>query len=98
MNQIDLKGQRAVVTGGAQGIGRAIAERLLASGAAVSLWDRDASLTAAVRGELSSQGTVHHVAADVSDAAAVEAAAGATIDALGLPSLPAIDAVFTMRP
>ena len=83
MNQIDLKGQRAVVTGGAQGIGRAIAERLLASGAAVSLWDRDASLTAAVRGELSSQGTVHHVAADVSDAAAVEAAAGATIDALG---------------
>jgi 2-dehydro-3-deoxy-L-rhamnonate dehydrogenase (NAD+) len=83
MNQIDLKGQRAVVTGGAQGIGRAIAERLLASGAAVSLWDRDATLTAAVTGELSSQGTVHHVAADVSEAAAVEAATGATISALG---------------
>jgi 2-dehydro-3-deoxy-L-rhamnonate dehydrogenase (NAD+) len=83
MNQIDLRGQRAVVTGGGQGIGRAIAERLLASGAAVSLWDRDASLTAAVAGELSSQGTVHHVGADVSDAAAVEAATDATISALG---------------
>ena len=83
MNQIDLKGRRAVVTGGGQGIGRAIAARLLASGAAVSLWDRDRSLTEAVRDELSSHGTVHHVAADVSDAAAVEGATQATISALG---------------
>jgi NAD(P)-dependent dehydrogenase (short-subunit alcohol dehydrogenase family) len=83
MNQIDLKRQRAVVTGGGQGIGRAIAERLLASGAAVSLWDRDSSLTAAVRTELSPQGTVHHVAVDVSDAVAVEAATSATITSLG---------------
>lgn len=41
MNQIDLAGQVAVVTGGAQGLGLAIARRLLASGAKVSLWDRD---------------------------------------------------------
>src|SRR5262249_3850598 len=42
MNQIDLAGQVAVVTGGAQGIGFAIARRLIASGASVSLWDMNA--------------------------------------------------------
>ena len=39
MNQIDLSNQVAVVTGGAQGLGFAMAQRLLASGAKVSLWD-----------------------------------------------------------
>jgi 3-oxoacyl-[acyl-carrier protein] reductase len=49
MNQIDLTGQVAVVTGGAQGIGFAIARRLIASGAGVSLWDMNAeSLSLAV--------------------------------------------------
>ncbi len=42
MNQIDLNGQTAVVTGGAQGIGLAIGRRLIASGAKVSLWDMNA--------------------------------------------------------
>ena len=41
MNKIDLNGRIAVVTGGAQGIGLAIARRLAASGAQVCLWDRD---------------------------------------------------------
>ena len=40
-NKIDLGGRNAVVTGGAQGIGRAIVERFLDSGAAVAIWDRD---------------------------------------------------------
>ena len=44
MNQIDLKGRNAIVTGAAQGIGRAIAERLLQSGAQVSFWDADEEL------------------------------------------------------
>lgn len=44
MNSIDLNGQVAVVTGGAQGIGFAIAKRLVQSGARVSLWDLNAAL------------------------------------------------------
>ena len=44
MNQIDLAGQTAVITGGAQGIGFAIARRLIASGANVSLWDMNAGV------------------------------------------------------
>ena len=43
MNRIDLDGQIAIVTGGAQGFGLATAKRLLASGARVSIWDRDAA-------------------------------------------------------
>jgi len=41
MNQIDLKGKIAIITGGARGIGYAIAERMLDSGASVCLWDID---------------------------------------------------------
>ena len=43
MNQLDLKGRVAIVTGGAQGIGYAAAERMLQSGASVVLWDIDAA-------------------------------------------------------
>ena len=58
MNHIDLKDRVAVVTGGAQGIGYAISERLLRSGAAVALWDIDAGriereLDLGLAGELS---------------------------------------------
>ena len=83
MNKIDLQGRRAVVTGGAQGIGRAIAERFLDSGAAVSLWDRDAALARATAEELSGRGTVEVAEVSVTDLASVEAAAAATVRSLG---------------
>ena len=44
MNKIDLSGRCAVVTGGAQGFGRAITERFVASGAKVAIWDFDSGL------------------------------------------------------
>ena len=44
MSKGNMVGRRAVVTGAAQGIGRAIAERLLGAGARVCLWDADGTL------------------------------------------------------
>ena len=83
MHQFDLTGRRAVVTGGALGIGRAIAERLLRSGARVSLWDFDAVTLGATAGELAALGDVHTAAVDVVMADQVEAAAAATVDRFG---------------
>jgi 3-oxoacyl-[acyl-carrier protein] reductase len=82
-NQIDLAGRTAVVTGGAQGIGRAIAERLLASGAVVAIWDRDQALAGRAAAELKGQGRVVTNAVDVTDPRAVERARDATLEALG---------------
>lgn len=83
MNGIDLYKRHAVVTGGAQGIGLAIARRLLHSGASVSLWDMDATLVASTATELSSLGIVHTLVVDVTDAGEVEQATAATISLTG---------------
>ena len=83
MNQIDLKNRKAVVTGGAQGIGLAIAERLLKSGASVSLWDRDESLLVKTADSLSSKGKVEPVLMDVTDLKSVRNAAEKTEELLG---------------
>jgi 3-oxoacyl-[acyl-carrier protein] reductase len=79
VNHIDLNGRNAVITGGAQGIGYAIAERILASGASVSLWDRDAALLQSASEKLKKAGTVTTEAVDVSDAANIDAAVERTI-------------------
>ena len=83
MNTIDLAGRCAVVTGGAQGLGRAIAERLLASGASVSLWDRDRTLADATAEELKSIGWTHAATVDVTKEEDVARAVEETTAALG---------------
>lgn len=77
MNRIDLEGRRAIVTGGAAGIGRAVVERLAASGASVVAWDRDAAAVATLSDELGAAVGGHAV--DVTDYDAVEAAREATL-------------------
>ena len=83
MNQFDLKGRRAVVTGAAQGFGRAITERLLSSGASVSMWDLDTDETRKTEQELAGKGKVVSQTVDVSDMSAVEAATADTVKTLG---------------
>jgi 3-oxoacyl-[acyl-carrier protein] reductase len=82
-NAIDLKGRIAVVTGGAQGIGRAVVERFLASGAAVAIWDRDSELAEKTAGELKGKGKVAAITVDVTKLADVERARDETLKALG---------------
>lgn len=78
-NKIDLAGRCAVVTGGAQGIGRAIVERFLESGAAVAIWDRNPALAQRTAAELKDRGRIATVAVDVTDYGDVERARDATL-------------------
>lgn len=71
-NKIDLEGRIAVVTGGAQGFGRAVTERFIASGAKVDIWDMDMALASKTAEELGSM--VRAVEVDVSDYSSVESA------------------------
>lgn len=80
-NQIDLKDRVAVVTGGAQGFGRACAERFIQSGAKVAIWDLDTDLADKTAAELGAGTTFHRC--DVSDFDSISAARDATIGAHG---------------
>jgi len=80
-NAIDLAGRIAVVTGGAQGIGRAIAERFMASGATVAIWDRDHGLAEKTAAGLTVHGRIAAFAADVTRLRDVERARDATLAA-----------------
>src|SRR5213080_3479288 len=82
-NRIDLDGRIAVVTGGAQGIGRAIVERLLRSGAMVAIWDRDPTLAAQTASELANSGRVLPYAVDVTRLDDVERVCERTLTGVG---------------
>jgi NAD(P)-dependent dehydrogenase (short-subunit alcohol dehydrogenase family) len=83
MNQIDLKGRVAVITGGAQGIGYAAAERMLKSGAAVALWDIDAARLAQAESALGPLGTVSTSIVELTLAADIDAATADAVKAHG---------------
>jgi NAD(P)-dependent dehydrogenase (short-subunit alcohol dehydrogenase family) len=87
MNQLDLKGRVAVITGGAQGIGYAIAERMLDSGASVVLWDRNPQALQAAQAALSPRGVVRTVTVELAEEASVQAAAAATLAQSGVDIL-----------
>jgi 3-oxoacyl-[acyl-carrier protein] reductase len=81
VNQLDLNNRTAVVTGGAAGIGFAIAQRLAASGARVSLWDRDEAMLAKARQALGER--THTVRLDVTQENQVADALASTLQAMG---------------
>ena len=81
MNQLDFNGRFAAVTGGAAGIGLAVAKRLAASGARVALWDRDPAALAQAKAAIGAGTLTFEL--DVADAAAVERVANATALANG---------------
>ena len=70
--QFDMNGQVAVITGGAQGIGKACAERFLGSGAKVAIWDPDTTLAENTIEELSSAGVIKAYDVDVTNVANVD--------------------------
>jgi 3-oxoacyl-[acyl-carrier protein] reductase len=77
MNQLDLDGKRAIVTGAANGLGLAMATRLAASGARVTLWDRDEAALGRAIDEIGEAVAADVV--DVTDSSAIAAAAAAAL-------------------
>jgi NAD(P)-dependent dehydrogenase (short-subunit alcohol dehydrogenase family) len=83
MNQLNLRGRVAIVTGAARGIGYAISTRALHSGASIALWDVDDDRLESARTQLTELGHVsaHHV--ELTDANSIEAATAATLSTHG---------------
>ncbi|TPN70642.1 SDR family NAD(P)-dependent oxidoreductase, partial [Mesorhizobium sp. B1-1-5] len=85
MNRIDLDGQHAVVTGGAQGLGFAMAKRFVASGATVTLWDVDEARLEAAKRDLGKAATT--LVVDIADWETVDAARAKTEESAGKISI-----------
>ena len=83
MNNIDLKGKRAIVTGAARGIGFAIAERLLQSGATVTLWDIELPSLEKAQADLKSAGNVLSVEVDVTQENSIKRGVELTYEHMG---------------
>ncbi|MGG5808714.1 SDR family NAD(P)-dependent oxidoreductase [Falsiroseomonas sp. CW058] len=83
MNRLDLAGRVAIVTGGARGIGLAVARRMVVSGASVSIWDLDPAAAEESRAALAADGTVTAEVLDLTDEMAVADAARRTAAAHG---------------
>jgi len=83
VNQIDLKGQRAIVTGGSRGMGRAIAQRLLQSGAKVTVWALEDAALQDSRRALAAYGQVEARGVDVSNEDEVARAMQAAVASMG---------------
>jgi NAD(P)-dependent dehydrogenase (short-subunit alcohol dehydrogenase family) len=81
----ELLGRAAVVTGGASGIGRALAERFLREGMQVVLADVEEGALASTAAELAGLGEVLAVTTDVTDPAAVDELRDATVERFGVP-------------
>jgi len=81
LNTYDFKSKTAVVTGGAQGIGLAVVERLLASGARVASWDLNQERNDQVMAALSGQAIA--VGCNVANWTSVSKALSQTIDQIG---------------
>jgi len=83
MNTYDYNGRVAIITGGGQGIGLTVAERLLDNGASVSIWDRDQALLDQLEARHGASGKVQTLNVDIGKLDSVEAGTGAVLDRFG---------------